>query len=131
MTRSNAQLIRDFFAALSRGDLSDEMFTADATIWTNTSGAAEKAKYLGGVKLLQSLFDGALSYSVDSLIAEEDRVAAEARGRGKLKNGEEYHNHYVFIFRVRDGRIAAIAEYTNPSIVREKIMPLFQAAASR
>jgi uncharacterized protein len=46
-------------------------------------------------------------------------------------HGGDYLNTYVFIFRIRDGRIAAITEYTNCIVVREKIMPLLQAAAKQ
>jgi ketosteroid isomerase-like protein len=131
MSQSNHQLVRDFLNALSSGDLPDNLFTDDMTAWTTTSGIAAKAKYQDGVKLLQSLFQGGLTYSADSLTAEDDRVAAEVRGRGKLKNGEDYHNTYVFIFRIRDARIASVAEHCNPMIVHAKIMPLLQAAAKR
>jgi len=127
MNQANHQLVRDFFAALSRGDLRDELFTEDVRFWTNTSGASEKAKYQAGVKLLQSLFPQGLHYGVDSLTAEEDRVAAEVHGRGKLESGEEYANTYVFTFRVRGGRIASVAEHCNSILVREKILPLLKA----
>ena len=53
------------------------------------------------------------------------------QGRGTLKNGQEYHNTYVFVFRIRNGRIAAVAEHNNPLVVREQIMPLLQAAVTR
>jgi ketosteroid isomerase-like protein len=128
MSRSHRQIAQDFFTALSRGDLRDELFTDDASIWTNSSGAAEKAKYQGAVKLLQSLFEGGLGYTVDSLTAEDDRVAAEVRGRGTLKNGNYYSNTYVFILRIRDERIAAVAEHCNTVVVRDMILPLMLAA---
>jgi len=131
MGRSNHQLVRDFFASLSTGNLADELFTDDMTVWTTTSGPSARARYQGGVKLLQSLFQDGLRYSVDSLTAEEDRVAAEVQGRGRLKNGVDYQNIYVFIFRIRNGRIASVAEHTNPLVVNEKIMPLLQAAMKR
>jgi ketosteroid isomerase-like protein len=126
VNRSNHQLVRDFLNALSSGDLPDSLFTDDMTAWTTTSGVSAKAKYQGGVKLLQSLFQGGLSYSADSLTAEDDRVTAEVQGRGRLKNGVDYHNTYVFVFRIRDGRIASVAEHCNPMIVHEKIMPLLR-----
>jgi uncharacterized protein len=130
-TRPNREVVQDFFAALSSGALPDELFTEDVRIWTNTSGSSERARYQGGVKILQSLFEGGLEYRIDSLTAEEDRVAAEVQGRGRLRSGEDYHNTYVFMFRVRDGRIASVAEHCNSILVREKIVPLLQAAPRR
>jgi uncharacterized protein len=128
MSRSHHELTREFFAHLSRGDLPDEMFTDDVAVWTSTSGASTMARYQGGVKRLQSLFPEGLVYRVESLTAEDDRVAAEVQGRGRLKSGEDDLNTYVFVFRIREGRIAAIAEHCNSILVREKILPLLQAA---
>jgi uncharacterized protein len=126
MTQPNHQLVRDFFAALSSGSLSSQFFTDDMTAWTTTSGTSPKEKYLAGVRILQSLFPGGLTYTVDALTAEEDRVAAEVQSRGTLVNGASFHNTYVFMFRIRDGRIASLAEHFDPQIVREKVMPLLQ-----
>jgi ketosteroid isomerase-like protein len=41
-----------------------------------------------------------------------------------LIDGQEYANTYVFSLRVRDGRIAWIAEHFNPLIAQEKLYPL-------
>jgi uncharacterized protein len=131
MTRSNQQLVRDFFSALSSGSLSSELFTDDMTAWTTTSGSSAKEKYLDGVRVLQSLFPAGLTYSVESLTAEADRVAAEVQSRGTLVNGDLFQNIYVFMFRVRDGRIAAVAEHFNPQVVREKIIPLLQGTSAK
>ena len=131
MTNLNHEIIRTFFAALSRGDLTDDLFTPDMICWTTSGGTSTKEKYQGGVKLLQSLFPNGLSYTIDLITAEEDRAAAEVQSRGTLINGEDFHNVYVFIFRFRDGKIAAINEHTNPDSVRTKILPLMKAAMSK
>lgn len=131
MKRSNHELVRGFLAALSTGDLPDELFTEDAMVWTITSGAAAKTQYQSVVKLLHSLFAGGLTYQVDSLTAEDDRVAAEVHAHGTLVNGEDYANTYVFIFRIRAERIARISEYFNALVVREKLAPLMLAAANK
>jgi uncharacterized protein len=130
MTNANHQIVRDFFVALASGNLPDTMLTADMTVWTTTSGTAPKEKYQGGVKLLRSLFDGGLVYTIDSLTAQDDRVAAEVRSRGRLIDGRDFHNTYVFMFRIRDGRIAAVAEHFNPAPVLQ-IAPLMQAAMAK
>jgi uncharacterized protein len=131
MTQSNHQLVRNFFDALSRGGLSDEWLTHDMCVWTTSSGKSDKARYQAGVQLLQSLFPNGLKYTVQSLTAEEDRVAAEVESHGILVNGEAFENIYVFIFRIRDGKIASVAEHFNPQVVREKILPLIQAAMAK
>lgn len=127
MPQANHRIVRDFFAALSNGALSHDLFTTDMTAWTTTSGESPQDRYLAGVTRLQALFPAGLAYTVDSLTAEDDRVAAEVHSRGTLIDGKNFHNSYVFIFRIRDGRIAALAEHFNPQPVRDLILPLLQA----
>ena len=126
MSLSSHQIVRDFFTALSNGTLSAGMFTADMTAWTTTSGESSRDRYLAGVAMLQTLFPAGLAYTVDSLTAEGDRVAAEAQSRGTLVDGKTFHNTYVFMFRIRDERIASVAEHFNPQVVRDLILPLLQ-----
>lgn len=131
MTRENHELVRKFFAALGKGQLPDDLLTPDMTMWTLTSGSSDKARFQGGVQMLAGIFGGTLVYTIDALTAEEDRVAAEVRSHGTLVSGEPFHNNHVFTFRIRDGRIAAVSEYMNQTVVREKIMPLLQSALAR
>ena len=127
MPQSNHQIVRNFFTALSNGTLTAGMFTADMTAWTTTSGESSRDRHLGGVAVLQSLFPAGLTYTVDSLTAEDDRVAAEVQSQGTLVDGKSFHNTYMFMFRIRDERIAGVAEHFNPKVVRDLIMPLLQA----
>lgn len=125
---ANRQLARAYFTAVSNGDLPDSLLTHDMTAWLTTGGTIDKPTYQHLIKLLAAMCDGPLRFTIHSLTAEEDRVVAEAESRGKLVDGSEYSNTYVFVFRIRDGRFAAIAEHYNAVVVQEKLMPLMQAA---
>jgi ketosteroid isomerase-like protein len=131
MARTNKQLVDAFFAALPSGDLPDDLFTDDMTAWTTTSGTNPKARILGGIRMLATLFDGGITYVVDATTAEDDRLVAEVRSHGTLVDGRHYANTQVFIFRFRDGRIASFAEHMNPLVTQEKIVPLLQAAMAK
>jgi len=132
MTRSNRQLVEEFFKAIASGDVPDALITPDMTFWSVNSGMSDKARFLGGIKILASIFEkGTLAYFIDSITAEEDRLVAEIRSQGTLINGEPLANTHVFLFQLRDGRIAAAREYMNQFIVREKIVPLMQAAMAK
>lgn len=128
MTQASKQLVRDFFIAIAHGDLPDELVTADMTFWSVNSGTSDKARFHGGVKVLASIFSGTLIYNIIALTAEEDRVVAEVQSHGALVTGEPFQNAHVFVFRIRDGRIATVSEFMNQLVVREKIAPLMQAA---
>lgn len=128
MNQSSHRIARDFFAAIAGGDLPEQLVTPDMAAWTVTSGATDKARFQGGVKLLASIFGGTLTYTIDALTAEDDRVVAEVRSHGTLAGGEPFQNTHVFILRVREGRVASVAEFMNQDAVRDKIVPLMQAA---
>lgn len=131
MTEAVHALVTRFFADLGVGRLADGMFTEDATAWTLTTKTKNPAAhYRRGTRALASLFPGGLAYTVNSITAEADRAAAEVTAHGVLSDGNVYDNHYVMLFRIADGRIAALAEYFDPKPVEELIMPLLIAAMS-
>jgi uncharacterized protein len=131
MKEQNYQLARAYFTAVSNGELPDSLLTDDMTGWITTGGAMDKAKYQGLVKILAAMCDGPLSFTIQSLTADEDRVVAEATSEGRLVNGETYSNTYVFVFRIRDGKIASVAEHYNALIAREKLVPLMGQVQAR
>lgn len=122
-------LIRRFFAAMPEGGLDPEMFTEDLSVITSSGPEpVSGAFYLGGITVLQSLFPEGLHYTVEEVIAEGDRVAAEVRSRGTMEDGQVFSTRYAFLFTLRDGRIARIAEFYEPEPVNRLIMPKLMAA---
>src|SRR6202043_3721074 len=114
-SQTNHHPARRFFEALSNGEIPDALLTPDMTAWTTSSGTwSDKARFQFGIKLLASIFKGGLIYTIQSLTSEQDRVAAEVHSKGTLINGDEYCGVYVFMLRVRDGRIASVCEYNDP-----------------
>jgi ketosteroid isomerase-like protein len=128
MSQANHDIVHTFFAALSRGEVPNDLVAPDMTAWTALSGTSNLARFEAGIRMLASLFSEPFLYTVDSLTAEEDRVAAEVRAAGTLIGGEHYENRYVFMFRIRDGKIVAVAEHTNVVLVRDKLVPLLASA---
>lgn len=132
MAKGNHQIVRDFLAALGSGPLSDDRITPDFEGWTVLSGPVDRATYQKAFGFFSTIFEGGgPRLTIHSLTAEEDRVVAEFRSEGVLVTGETYRNEYLFLFRVRDGRIAYVGEYFDPGIVREKIAPAMAAAMAR
>lgn len=132
MTEHTHALVRLFFAHLGAGTLSADLFTDDATAWTlTTKTASPVAQYLRGTKALVALFPAGLAYTIASITAEADRAAAEVTAHGLLGAGQVYDNHYVMLFRIRDGKIAALSEYFDPKPVEDLIMPRLIAAKGK
>lgn len=124
------ELVHRFFAAVTAGELPDTLLTPEMTGWTTTQGTMDKASYQRLIRILLAMCSHPLTFTIDSITAEEDRVVAEVHSEGTLVNGEDYRNTYVFVFRVRDGRIASVAEHFNALIVQEKLIPLVQMIMS-
>ena len=123
--RYEEKVVRDFFDAITAGDLPDEMLAPDMKAWTTTQGDMDKASYQQVVRLLRQISKVPLTFVIDSVTAEEDRIVAELHSTGGvLINDETYENTYVFVFRVRDGKITSVAEHFNALIVQEKLMPV-------
>lgn len=128
----NYQIARDYFAAVTAGELPDAMLTSDMTGWITSGGTTmDKAQYQNAVWLLSAMLASPLQFTIQALTADEDRVVAEATSVGTLINGEEYRQTYVFILRIRDGKIASVAEHYNAIISQEKLVPLMARAAAK
>jgi ketosteroid isomerase-like protein len=104
--------------------LPDSLLTDDMTAWLTTQGPVSKAAYQGAIRLFARMAQSPIRFTVDAITAQDDRVVIEAHSQATLINGAEYGNTYVFSLRVRDGRIAWIAEHFNPLIAQEKLIPL-------
>ena len=116
----NKQIASEWFARLSAGDLAGalDMLSEDATWWIaggieKTPGSGEHTKeqarrLLSGMG--RQLKDG-LRMTVHGMIAEGDRVAAEATSRGELRSGKVYANEYHFALTLRGGKITQVREY--------------------
>jgi uncharacterized protein len=118
------QIVDAFFAAVAAGELPDSLLTPDMKGWITTQGSMDKAAYQQVIRLLAQMTAGPLDFTIDSITAQDDRVVAEVHSQGTLINGEDYANTYVFVFRVRGGKIASVAEHFNALIVQEKLIPL-------
>ncbi|TAL02979.1 MAG: ketosteroid isomerase [Rhodospirillaceae bacterium] len=128
MAHPNHQIARKFFAAFFTGTIPDDLLTPDMHAWT-TLGPMDKTAYLGGLKAVIALFNGGratFTYTIDAVTAEDDRVVVEIHSNGAFTDGEPYENTYIFVLRIRDGRVASIAEHFNPIPFMKQMLPRMQ-----
>lgn len=117
--QSNKAVVRDFFAAVSAGDLERlrAMTTDDMTWWiaptTIFSGTRDKAAWLGVIENLLGAAAGPFTLAIDEITAEDDRVSLTARGNLPLRDGRTYASHYHLLMRLRGGKVAAVKEYAD------------------
>lgn len=127
----NRDLALAYFGAVSAGALPDALLAEDMTAWITAGATMDRAAYQRIIRILAAMCDGPLRFTVDALTAEGDRVVAEARSEGRLIDGSDYRNRYVFVFRIEGGRIAHIAEHYNIQIAQERLVPLMAEAARK
>lgn len=127
--QSNRELIQGFFDDFSAGR-TDEAFkkvAEDVSWWVPGnlpfSGTKTKAQYLQVVGRIRAGFPEGLAFTVKSMIAEGDRVAAEVESLGKHVSGKTYNNHYHFLFTLRSGEIVGVKEYMDTLHLLQLISP--------
>lgn len=126
-TEDTKALVQRWFDAMRAGSRElPDLLTDDASWWVPPSsplgGLHEgKAKVLALMARGVGLYDGALEITIESLIAEGDRAAAQLVIDGRTAKGEPYHNFYHFAFRARDGRICAVREYVDTLYAQQKL----------
>jgi ketosteroid isomerase-like protein len=129
MLQPHHDLARAYFAAVTAGELPGSLLTDDFSAWTTGTGPMNRDDYQGAIRLLARMCAAPIRFTIDAITAEDDRVVAEARSTATLIDGQPYANTYVFSFRIRDGRIAWIAEHMNLAIVHERLVPLMASLA--
>jgi ketosteroid isomerase-like protein len=109
----NEQLVRNFFATLSTGDLEKIRATLHAGIHTPRDVIVDQ--FLAPVRGIFE--DGDPKTVVDNIFCKGNMVCAETRGMGKLRNGKTYNNQYCWVIEVKDGLVHIIREYMDSHYV--------------
>jgi len=119
-TDLNKRVAAELFARFTASDIAGvlDTMTDDATWLIPGKPGSSPAAGLYDKRRIGRLFEamlgrleGGLTMTVDSSIAEGDKVALEARSHGELSNGKVYDQAYHFLMEFRDGKICAVREY--------------------
>ena len=121
----NKQVVRNFWSAFNRGEVEEAMtLTSEDVVFTMTGTTPVSDSYRGkdAVRGHFSRFSGLVEAGaemiVEELIAEGDVVVCLSRGTMWGANtGARYDNSYVFVFRIKEDRIAQITEYLDTVLV--------------
>jgi len=135
MIEQNKNLVRCYFDALDRFDLDAIASLMDPDLrfrCAGGTGAEDSVVFQSPDELIDDLRenvralydpDPGLDPEILNLTAEEDRVAAEVRIRGRsMQTGEIYDNLYAFLFWIRDGRFVEVHEHLDTQYVSQKLL---------
>ncbi len=115
-TEENKKIVMGYFE--DRSAQSPRAFDrfADSAQWMVMAkgpmgGTKTKAELKEIIERNNALWEVPVRFTVTGVTAEGDRVAVEAQGYARLKDGRTYENLYHFLFIVRDGKIQMGKEY--------------------
>lgn len=121
----NKKLIWGIFAELSLGKT--RAFTealADDVRWTFPGNWSWSGTWAPKTAVLDELlgplmaqFAGSYRSEADFILAEGDRVVVQAHGHATTTRGDAYDQAYLYIFRIRDGRITEVIEHCDTALV--------------
>ncbi len=124
---TNKQRVADFIEAMrtSNIDALSQMTTDDFRWWIlgkreylATAGEHDREFFLNFFQG-PSLFPGEIEFAASSMVAEGDRVAAEAAFRAKTSDGNLYDNRYHFLFVFENDKVAVMREYMDTYHAKE------------
>jgi ketosteroid isomerase-like protein len=119
-TEQNAQTVKDFFAAIGRGDREALLALAAEDIEWIIPGedwplAGVHRGHAGLADLLETV-SKTMETSTEprEYVAQGDRVLVVGFARGKIKaTNKTFEDNWIFAITVRDGRLASIREYVD------------------
>jgi len=117
-TEKNVQTVKDFFAAIGRGDKEGLLaLIAEDIEWIIPGEdwplAGTHRGHAGLADLLQTASKSiATSTEPREFVAQGDRVLVVGFAKGKIKaTNKTFEDHFVFAITVRDGKLTNIREY--------------------
>lgn len=125
----NKQLLKNIYDEMAKGNTAPfGEALADDVKWTLT-GSTDWSKTYDGKEavykeLITPLFEKfADQYTTElvRMIAEDDFVSVEFKGKVTTKSGKPYNNSYCYIFRLENGKIAEITEYFDTELVSKAL----------
>ena len=122
---TNKALVAQFFQALNAGDVEAivNTYADDGCVQTmgNTliSGISNKEQIAATAGGIFDVFPNGLTFEVQDMVAEGEKVAVEARSEGEHISGQIYSNEYHFLFQFRDGKLLQLKEYMDTEQVTD------------
>ena len=123
-TQHNKQLMQSIFAELAKGNGKPFVAAmADDFSWIipghSTWSRTWRGKQAVIDELMRPLFARFANTYVNEavrLVAEDDIVVVECRGKVMTKSGKPYNNHYCYVCRLADGQLRELTEYMDTEL---------------
>jgi uncharacterized protein len=123
----NKQSIQQVFAQLAQGNGKPFINSmADDFSWTVLGRTKWSRTYAGKNAVIKELLNPLFTHFADRytntaqrIIAEDDYVVVQCRGRVTTKSGKPYNNEYCYVIRFAEGKMRELTEYLDTELVSE------------
>ena len=127
-TERRRQVAAEYVRMIGNGGIDESHLADDMTAWSFTMGLVPRAEFWPRMKKVVEVFSEPLAMTVDSTTAEGPRVAVRSHSQGRLCNGQEYANQYLFLIEFdQSGRISHAREYFDVRPLLEILLPAIRA----
>ena len=127
MTSRNEDLVREFFATLSTGDLEAlrKLIHPDGS-WEAMATTVPGAGLTSGgdaviddfLEPIRGMFEpGDPKIQVNRTFSGDNFVCAETEAIGELANGNHYHNRYAWVIEIKDDKVCHLREYMDTAYI--------------
>lgn len=125
----NKQLLQNVFDETAKGNGRPFVAAlADNVSWTIIGSTPWSRTYHGKSVVLKELLEPLNAQLANRntiiahrFIAEDDQVVVEGRGHNTTKTGKQYCNTYCWVFRLTEGRVVEIVEYTDTALIESAL----------
>jgi len=112
-------IVERYFKAVRAGDPNIGALISEDAVWIAPQSSPVGRRHEGRAAVLELMGKGVGLYDmshpmemeIDAIAAEGEHVFVEMTLSARTLAGEPYRNHYVFVFRIREGLIVEIREY--------------------
>jgi len=116
---SNRAVVERYFQMMQQGDPGIGSLLCEDICWVAPQTSPLGRRHEGRAAVQELMGTGVALYDtsrpmqidIEAMAAEGDRVFVEMSLRARTRAGDAYCNQYVFVFSMREGRIAEIHEY--------------------
>ena len=127
VTDQNKKITKEFFEALSNGsDKYLDFYTDESIIWTAGNnaigGTRTKEEVVGFAQNILSAFPTGITFNIEGMTAEDERVAVEINGEAMHASGATYNNRYHFLLIIKDGKILELKEYMDTQLAAKILL---------
>jgi ketosteroid isomerase-like protein len=129
--QENKKIMQRVMDAFARGDSRPFIEAmADDIAWTILGEGPWSRTWRGKKAVRQELlaplsaqFDGIYTNQASRIIAEDDIVVVECRGKVRTKRGQDYNNAYCWVCRLAGGKLVELREYMDTALVARVLEP--------